>query len=216
MAAISIKDAAKFYAELANQDRGLDMLQIELSKLGLTADSCPWVIEYRKEPEAPIAPPGMSIAATESIRFMELNLLDWHNPNCYISKYFTVKEVTQGDRRRIPQKDSTTAQNILNLAKELDKVREAWDHPLGVSSWFRPEPINSQVKGVRGSKHTLGLAVDLYPLAGGTVTDLQRWLDARWLGRLGYGSRKGFVHIDTFGNGGLDKLSSEGKVRWDY
>lgn len=216
MTAILIKDVVKFYAELANQDQGLDMLQVELSKLGLTAPTCPWVIEYRKQPEAPIALPGKSIAATESIRSLKTSQLDWNNPNCFVSKYFTVAEVTMRDRRRIPQKDSIAAKNILNLAKELDKVREAWGHPLGVTSWYRPEPINSQVRGVRGSKHTQGLAADIYPLAGGSVRDLQNWLDHRWLDALGYGAVEGFVHLDCRGGGGLDKLGFEGKVRWDY
>lgn len=215
MVAISIKDVAKFYAELANQDRGLDMLQAELSKLGLTADTCPWVVEYRKQPEAQIAPPGKSIAATESIRTVKSTALDWHNSNCYVSKYFTVAEVTMRDRRRLPQKD-LVVKNILNLAKELDKVREAWGHPLGVTSWYRPEPINTQKGGVHGSKHTLGLAADIYPLAGGSVMDLQRWLDSRWLDALGYGGDRGFVHLDIRGGGGLNKLGFNGKVRWDY
>lgn len=214
--AISIKDTAKYYAELPNQNEGLDLLQIELSKTGLTADSCPWVIEFRKEPEAPIAPKGKSIAASESIRVVENTQLDWRNSNCYISKYFTVAEVTQRDRRRIPQKDSAAAKNILNLARELDKVREAWGHPLSVTSWYRPEPINAQVGGVRNSKHTQGLAADIYPLAGGSVTDLQKWLDARWGDRLGYGAHKGFVHLDVAGGGGLDKPGFQGKIRWDY
>lgn len=216
MPAISIKNVAKFYAELANQDRGLDMLQIELSKLGLTADTCPWAIEYRKQPEAPIPLPGMSIAAEESVRSLYTGEVDWTNLNCFVSKFFTVQEVTKGDRRRIPQKDSAAVKNILNFAKELDKVREAWGHPLGVSSWFRPEPINSQQRGAQGSKHTLGVAADIYPLAGGSVTDLQRWLDSRWGDALGYGARKGFVHVDCRGGGGLDKTGLKGKVRWDY
>lgn len=217
MPAISIKDVARFYAELDNQNQALDMLQFELSKLGLTSDQAAWVIKYREQPEALIPLPGKSIAATESIRTTKTTELDWNNPNCFISKYFTVAEVTMRDRRRIPQKDSWAAQNILSFAKELDKVREAWGHPLGVSSWFRPEPINAQKGGVRGSKHTLGLAADIFPLAGGNVMDLQRWLDHRWLDALGYGAAyKGFVHLDTRGGGGLDKVGFEGKTRWDY
>lgn len=214
--AINIKDAAKFYAELPNQDKGLDLLQIELSKVGLTADSCVWVQEYRKEPEAPIAPEGKSIAASESVRSHYTGEINWNNPRCYVSEYFTVQEVTQGDRRRIPQADSSAAKSILKLAKELDKVRKAWGHPLGISSWYRPEPINAQKGGVRGSKHTLGLAADIYPLDGGSVLDLQRWLDHRWLDALGYGAPKGFVHLDIRGDGGLNKLGLRGKVRWHY
>lgn len=214
--AISIRDTAKYYADLPNQNKGLELLQIELSKVGLTADDCAWVQEFRKEPEAPIAPEGKSIAADESVREAYTGKIDWSNPRCYVSEYFTVAEVTQCDRRRIPKADSTAAQNILKIAKQLDKVREAWGHPLGVTSWYRPEPINAQKGGVRGSKHTFGLAADIYPLAGGTVYDLQNWLDHRWLDALGYGAYKGFVHLDVRGGGGLDQVGIVGKIRWNY
>lgn len=214
--AISIRDTAKYYADLPNQNKGLDLLQIELSKTGLTADSAEWVQEFRKEPEAPIALEGMSIAATESVRSPYTGQIDWTNPRCYVSEYFTVAEVTNNDRRRIPQAGSAAANNILKLARELDKVRVAWGHPVGVTSWYRPEPINAQKGGVRGSQHIYGLAVDIFPLAGGSVTDLQNWLDNRWLDALGYGAYKGFVHLDMRGGGGLDKLGLKGKVRWDY
>ena len=213
---ISIKEVAKYYAELPNQNKGLELLQIELSQLGLTADSCSWVTEFRKEPEAPIAPKGKSIAAKEAKMPEHSGYLDWQNPRCYVSKYFTVAEVTKYDRRRIPQINSEAERNILKLAKELDKVRDAWGHPLGVTSWYRPEPINAQQGGVSGSKHCYGLAADIYPLAGGSVQDLQRWLDHRWLDALGYGARIGFVHVDCRGSGGLDTLGRMGKIRWDY
>ena len=214
--AINIKDTAKYYAELPNQNKGLDLLQIELSKVGLTADSCPWVQEFRREPEAPIAPEGKSIAAKESVRSFNAKEIDWKDFNSYVSKYFTVQEVTRGDRRRIPSAGSVAMANILKLAKELDKVRESWGYPLGVTSWYRPEPINAQQGGVRGSQHIYGLAADIYPLAGGSVQDLQQWLDHRWMDALGFGAHRGFVHLDTRGGGGLDKLGVKGKVRWDY
>lgn len=214
--AIDIKDVAKYYAETPNQNKGLELLQVELSRSGLSADSCPWVIEFRKEPEAPEPEKGKSIAANESERGSYTGVIDWQNPRCFVSKCFTVAEVTQGDRRRIPKKESAEANNIVRLAKELDKVREAWGHPLGITSWYRPPIINAQVGGVRGSKHTLGLAADIYPLAGGSVHDLQKWLDHRWLDALGFGAKKGFVHIDVRGGGGLDKPGSLGKIRWNY
>lgn len=214
--AINIKDVAKYYAETKNQDRGLELLQIELSKLGLTADSCPWVVEFRKEPEAPVAEKGKSIAAGESQRGSYTGVIDWRNPRCFVSEYFTVAEVTQGDRRRIPRENSTEAQNILQLAKQLDKVRVAWGHPIGITSWYRPPIINAQVGGVNGSQHIYGLAADIYPLAGGSVQEMQKWLDHRWLDALGKGEKKGFVHLDVRGGGGLDKLGLKGKIRWDY
>ena len=213
--AINIKDVAKYYAETLNQNKGLELLQIELSRLGLTADSCPWAIEYRKEPEAPEKEKGKSIAASESERGSYTGVIDWHNPRCFISKYFTVAEVTNNDRRRIPVKGSGQEKNILMMAKELDKIREAWKNPIGVTSFFRPEPINSQVGGVRNSSHCLGLAVDSYPLAGGSIFDYQKWLDERWYGNFGYGAQKGFCHTDIRNGKGFMSGGSKG-VRWNY
>ncbi|MGL5922206.1 D-Ala-D-Ala carboxypeptidase family metallohydrolase [Chroococcidiopsis sp.] len=214
--AINIKDVAKYYAETPSQNRGLELLQVELSRFGLSADSCPWVIEFRKEPEAPEPEKGKSIAASESQRASYTGVINWHNPRCFVSKYFTVAEVTQQDKRRIPNVGSTEANNILKLAKELDKVREAWGHPISITSWYRPKVINAQVGGVRNSTHILGLAADIYPLAGGSVHDLQRWLDHRWGDRMGYGAKKGFCHVDIDGGGGLDRVGKFGKVRWNY
>lgn len=213
--AISIKDVAKYYAELPNQDKGLELLQIELSKLGLSADTCLWAIEFRKEPKAPKPEPGKSIAASESIRVEYTGVVDWKNPQCKISKYFTVLEVTNGDRRRIPVVGSQIERNILKFAKELDEVREAYGHPIGVSSWNRPPIVNAQVGGSSESAHMLGLAADVYPLVG-DIKKFQDWLDGRWGDRLGYGYRKGFVHLDQKNGGGFDKLGSQGKVRWKY
>lgn len=212
--AISILKVAEHYAELPHQDKALQLLQTELSKAGLTADTCEWVKEFRSEPEAPKAPPGMSIAAKESERNPGYTgTIDWRNPHCYISKYFTVLEVTLGDRRRVPIKGSQNEKNILTLAKELDIVRDAWGGPLGVTSWNRPEPINSQVKGVEGSKHCLGLAADVFPIDG-DILKFQAWLDPLWGDALGYGAKKGFVHLDNRSGGGFKKERI--RIRWNY
>lgn len=210
--AINILSVATNFAELPHQEKALSLLQVELSKVGLTADTCAWVREFRTEVEAPTAPPGLSIAAAESVREAYTGIVDWYNPRCYVSQHFTVAEVTQGDRRRIPVQGSTAAENILKLAQELDKIRLVYG-PLGVTSWYRPEPINSQVRGVRGSKHTLGLAADIYPL-NDSIINFQHWLDKRWGDALGYGARKGFVHVDIRGGGGLNKEA--GRIRWNY
>lgn len=71
--------------------------------------------------------------------------IDWDNPRCKVSRYFTVGEVTQGDRNRIPERGSEVEANSLRLAQELDKVREAWDKPIGVPSWYRPASVNRAV-----------------------------------------------------------------------
>jgi hypothetical protein len=61
--------------------------------------------------------------------------INWKNPTQKISKYFSVGEVTKGDARRIPQSGGDIERNILQLAIELDKIREEWGYPIIVTSW---------------------------------------------------------------------------------
>ena len=132
--------------------------------------------------------------------------INWSDPKQKISKYFTVGEVTQGDRRRVPS-DPTVIKNILALAHELDKIREAWGKPIGVTSWYRPRAINRAVGGVQDSQHINGGAADIYPI-GGDIFAFQKWLDSRWNRALGYGAKKGFVHVDLRAPGQ--------RIRWNY
>lgn len=132
--------------------------------------------------------------------------VNWQNFNTPVSKYFTVREVTNGDRRRLPSEDEIKA-NIFQLARELDIVREAWGSPIIVTSWYRPAAINRSVGGARNSQHLYGKGVDVRP-ARGNIHDFQRWLDTvAWADKaLGYGAIKGFVHLDL----------RPGKIRWNY
>lgn len=213
MTSINIIDVAKHYADLPHQTQALTLLQTELESRDLVAETQEWVKKFRAEPQALAAPAGKSIAAVESIRSASFTgVIDWQHPQCRICQFFTVGEVTQGDRRRIPT-NQKTIQNILKLAQELDKIRVAFG-PIGVCSWFRPEPINSQVGGVKDSRHTLGLAADIYPL-NGSIVSFQQWLDERWFGRLGYGAIKGFVHVDIDNGKGFMSGGAKG-ARWNY
>lgn len=134
----------------------------------------------------------------------KINVINWKDFTCKVSKYFTVSEVTQNDSRRIP-KDKNIQNNILKIAKELDKIREEWGSPIGVTSWYRPPAINKSVGGVSNSQHINGSAVDIYPI-GGDIYKFQTWLDKRWTMALGYGAKKNFVHLDL----------RPGRIRWDY
>lgn len=139
---------------------------------------------------------------------------DWKNPSAKISKYFSVGEVTKNDSRRIPIAGSAIEKNILALARELDKIREDWDSAIIVTSWYRPLMVNRSVGSNDDSQHIQGRAVDIKP-ANKDLVRFQSWLDQFWFGALGYGAKKGFVHLDTRNGKGWKDSGKKG-VRWYY
>lgn len=132
--------------------------------------------------------------------------IDWNNFDEPVSKYFTVGEVVQWEKRRIP-KTNLVKQNIVNFAKKLDVIREKWGSAIGVTSWYRPYNVNAEVGGVPNSQHLTGGAVDIYPYIG-NIEEFQKWLNYEiWTNNaLGLGSNRGFVHLDN----------REKKLRWTY
>lgn len=135
----------------------------------------------------------------------EVNWNDWSAP---VSKYFTVGEVTNMSRERIPT-STDIKKNIIAIARHMDDIREWWDGPIGVNSWYRPWHVNTRI-GSRAPNHPGGYAVDFRPL-GGSVWEMQKrfqseWYNAgKWNGGFGLGARKGFVHLDL-----------RGKRVWNY
>jgi len=132
------------------------------------------------------------------------NEIDWANMNAYISESFTVGEYLRYDPKRIPTSD-TVKKNAKAIIDEAQKIREAWGSPLVITSGFRPPAVNRAAGGVSNSQHLNGSAIDIKP-ANGKIFEFQSWLDARYDKALGYGARKGFVHIDL----------RPGKIRWNY
>ena len=141
-------------------------------------------------------------------------MIDWNNTSIKISKYFSVGEVTKGDPRRIPIAGSEVEKEILKLAIELDKIREEWGSPILVTSWYRPSVVNKAVGGASNSQHLYGRAVDIKP-KNGELSRFQSWLDQNWFGALGYGAKKGFVHLDMR-NGKGWRTGGTKSTRWNY
>jgi putative chitinase len=146
---------------------------------------------------------------------MPITAINWQDPGAKISKYFTVGEVTKGDAARIPPAGSAIERNILTLASELDQLRENWGKPVLITSWYRPAAINRAVGGAKNSQHTTGGAADIRPVSPGELLRFQSWCDAHWFGALGYGARRGFVHLDIR-NGSAWKTGGTKGPRWNY
>ena len=147
--------------------------------------------------------------APEAPQTAQVKRVDWSNFACPVGKYITVGEILQYDLRRKPIPGSAIEQSILAICKEFDDIREAWDGPIGVTSGYRPEPINSQVGGVPNSYHTRGMALDIYPV-GASLQKFYAWLIKRWSGGFGDGRNRGFIHIDTR-NGGRFSSTPDAK-----
>jgi hypothetical protein len=121
--------------------------------------------------------------------------IDWRNYNARVTESLTVGEVLQFDPRRRPPAQSSVIPRIIGTALEFQKIRDAWARPLGVTSFYRPEPINREVGGVPNSFHVTGLAMDIYPI-GLPLQSLYDFLRHRWTGGFGDGRNRGFIHLD--------------------
>lgn len=142
--------------------------------------------------------------------------VDWRNFAAGVGEYITVGELLQYDSRRAPRSGSPEERALIELCKQFDQIRAAWNGPLGVTSGYRPEPINREVGGIPGSYHTKGMALDIYPI-GESLEKFHQWLIQRWSGGYGDGRQKGFIHIDTRNGGTFHPRSGvKPAVVWTY
>jgi hypothetical protein len=143
--------------------------------------------------------------------------VDWADFGCLVTPHCTVGEVLQWSAARAPKPGSADEARILKTAQQFEKIRQAWGSGLAITSFYRPEPFNTQVGGVKNSKHITGEAVDLYPVSGG-LDAFYSWLRQRWSGGLGDGRNRGFVHIDLHdGSGHFVPGAGVRPIReWDY
>lgn len=142
-------------------------------------------------------------------------VVNWGDFNCLVTPNLTVGEVLQWDRRRAPKAGSAVIAQLLATGREYQKIRDAWARPLGITSFYRPEPINRQVGGAPGSKHTTGEAIDVYPVDMGLESFFQ-WIRRRWRGGLGDGRSRGFIHLDTAGGGFVAEGGVTPSRTWIY
>ena len=115
---------------------------------------------------------------------------------------FTWSEATKGGSR-VPESAEIT-RAIVRMAGKMQTVR-SWlgDRPVTITSWYRPPAVNKAVGGARNSTHLQGHGVD-FVVAGLSPGQVQRILDPKWGGGLGYG--RSFTHLDDRGY----------RARWNY
>lgn len=107
---------------------------------------------------------------------------------------FTWGEATK-DATRIPA-NVTIVNNIIALARELQKARNQVGVPFIINSWYRPPAINEAVGGVPNSQHLYGKAVDVQ-VPGNSGRRVANALMLSWNGGIGiYSSIPDIVHLD--------------------
>ena len=142
--------------------------------------------------------------------------VDWGDFGSKVGPVATVGELLSYDKRRRPVEGSKEEEELFYIAGQYSSIQEAWGGPLGITSGYRPEPINTRVGGVPGSYHSKGMALDIYPV-GESCSVFYKWLARRWSGGLGDGCHKGFVHIDTRSNGEFhSRAGVKPSAIWSY
>jgi hypothetical protein len=121
--------------------------------------------------------------------------VNWGNFNALVTPNVLVGDILQWDKRRTPPAGASVRARLVRTAQEFQRMRDAWGRPLGITSWYRPEPINREVGGVPGSRHVAGEAFDVYP-TDRPLEAFYQWIRPRWAGGLGDGRRQGFIHLD--------------------
>jgi len=107
---------------------------------------------------------------------------------------FTWGDATR-DGTRIPE-TVTIVNNIIALARQLQRARNQIGRPVQVNSWYRPPAINAAVGGVSNSQHLYGKAADLQ-VAGYSGRALANAVMLWWPGGVGiYSNLPEVVHLD--------------------
>ena len=107
---------------------------------------------------------------------------------------FTWGEATK-DATRIPA-NATIVNNIIALARQLQRARNEIARPFFVNSWYRPPNVNAAVGGVSNSQHLYGKAVDIQ-VSGYSGRRVANAVMLWWPGGVGiYSNLPDVVHLD--------------------
>lgn len=97
---------------------------------------------------------------------------------------------------RIPP-TTTITENIIQLARELQRARNQIGRPFQVNSWYRPPDVNQAVGGASRSQHLFGKAADIQ-VSGLSGRQVANAVFGWWNGGIGiYSSMPSLIHLDT-------------------
>lgn len=131
--------------------------------------------------------------------------IDWSNPECKISKYFTVKEMIYLPtwKRMAIETDGLNDQvktDLIDLAKSMDIVREYFGKAVNVHVTYRPTAYNVAIKGALHSAHTDGAAMD-FDIIGMSCDDARKQINdgnmlEAWNMRMEENDGGNWIHLD--------------------
>jgi len=91
------------------------------------------------------------------------------------------------------------------IAETMQQIRDRYQQPITVNSWYRDPETNRRVGGASASRHLSGDAVD-FTVKTLTTRQVYEDLNTWWNNRGGLAYHRAFVHIDARG----------WKARWNY
>ena len=99
------------------------------------------------------------------------------------------------------------------LSVFLEEVRAHFGgNPLVITSGHRPKQVNAKVGGSRLSEHLFDVphkgAVDFY-IKNVSIYEVQDYCDRLWDWSVGYGAKKGFIHLGK-------RTKNPKRIRWNY
>ena len=83
-----------------------------------------------------------------------------------LTEHFTLEELTRSDTARVKRMNNTPSvadsANLLKLCQQiLEPIREAYGHPIQITSGYRSPKVNAAVGGAKTSQHQKGEAADI-------------------------------------------------------
>ena len=123
-----------------------------------------------------------------------------------ITKNFDLKEFACNDGTTVPD---ILLPNVIELAKNLQVIRDALGKPVHINSGYRTVDYNKKVGGVSNSQHVIAKAADI-TVSGLTPKEVHAVIEGLIAqGKVrqgGLGLYDTFVHYDVRGT----------KARWDF